>query len=117
MENNTKTLETLFEKATVYVKTSIELYQLEAVYNSANIISSLLVRTVLAIVFVLFSLFLNIGIALLLGDWLGKLYYGFFAMSLIYVIFAVLFVLFQNQLIKNPICNFIIRKMVKNNEN
>ena len=117
MENGTKTLETLFEKTTAYVKTSFELYKLEVVYSLASIISSIAVRLIVFSVVVLFSLFLNIGMALLLGEWLGKLYYGFFAVSLIYIILMVLFLVFQEQLIKNPICSFIIRKMIKKDEN
>ncbi|WP_310556960.1 hypothetical protein [Flavobacterium sp.] len=117
MKNSTTVLETLFEKTTVYVKTSIELYKLEAVSCLANIISSIAVRLIVFFVFVLFSFFLNIGMALFLGEWLGKVYYGFFAMALIYIFLAILFLLFQNQLIKNPICNFIIRKTTENNEN
>jgi hypothetical protein len=117
MENGTTTLETLFEKSANYVKTSFELYKLEAVYKSANIVSSIAVRLIVFWVVVLFSLFLNIGMTLLLGEWFGKLYYGFFAMAFIYIILAGLFLLFQDQLIKNPICNFIIRKMIKKDEN
>ncbi len=117
MENCTTPLEKLFEKTAVYAKTSFELYKLEAVHKAANIVSSIAVRFILFFFVVLFSLFLNIGMALLLGEWLGKFYYGFFAMAFIYIILAVLFLLFQNQLIKNPICNSIIRKTIKNNEN
>jgi hypothetical protein len=117
MENGTTALETLFEKTLAYAKTSFELYKLEAVYKSVNIISSVTVGLIVFFVVVLFSLFLNIGMALLLGEWLGKFYYGFFAMAFIYMILAILFLLFQDQLIKNPICNFIIRKMIKKDEN
>jgi hypothetical protein len=117
MENSTTTLETLFEKTVVYAKTSFELYKLEAIYNAANLLSSMAVRLIVFLVVVLFSLFLNIGMALLLGEWLGKFYYGFFAMAFIYIILTGLFILLQDQLIKNPICNFIIRKMIKKDEN
>jgi hypothetical protein len=117
MENGTTALETLFEKTVVYAKTSLELYKLEVVHKASNIISSVTVGLIVFFVVVLFSLFLNIGMALLLGEWLGKFYYGFFAMAFIYIILAILFLLFQNRLIKNPICNFIIRKMIKKDEN
>jgi hypothetical protein len=116
MENSTSTLETLFQKTVVYVKTSMELYKLEAVSKSANIISSMVVRLIVFLVGVLFFLFLNLGIALLLGEWLGKLYYGFFTMSLFYSILIGLFLLFKNQLVKNPITNFIARKIIKKDE-
>ena len=116
MENCMTTLEKLFEKTEIYVKTSIELYKLEAVYKSANIISSITVKLIMAIVFVLFFLFLNIGMALLIGKYFGEWHYGFFAMALFYMLIAGIILLFQNELIKNPTCNFIIRKTIKKDE-
>ncbi len=93
----------------------MELCKYNAVYKSANILSSLALRLILAVIFVLFSLFLNIALALLIGEYLEKFYYGFFIMAGFYVIVAVLFVIFQEELIKNPVCNFIIRKTLKQN--
>jgi len=67
--------------------------------------------------FVLFSLFLNIGIAILIGEYLGKLYFGFFIMAGFYLAVGFLFIVFQQEWIKNPVSNFMIRKILNNNKN
>ncbi len=117
MENSATAFQTLFEKVTVYVQTSLELYKLEAISIASNMISSIATRVVLVIVVLLFSFFLNIGIALLLGKWLGEFYLGFFAMACFYLLLTILFLVFQEQLLKNPISSFIIQKMIKKDEN
>lgn len=80
-------------------------------------ISSIAVRILLLSFFMLFSLFLNIGIALMIGKYLGQFYYGFFIMSGFYVLVGFIFYLYQQSLIKNPVCNFIIKKILNNNSN
>ena len=117
MENCTESIEKLVSKAKIYGKTSIELCTYNTIYKSANILSSLAVRFVLITVFLLFSLFLNIGIALFLGEYFGAFYYGFFIIAGFYVVMAILFLIFQDELIKKPVCNFIIRKTLNKNGN
>jgi hypothetical protein len=112
MENCSESIEKLISKAEVYSKTTFEICKYNTIYRSADILSSMAVRIVLMGVFVLFSLFLNIGIALMLGEYLGQFYYGFFVMAVFYILVGFVFILFQQELIKNPVCNFIIRKIL-----
>jgi hypothetical protein len=101
----------------VCVQTTFEICKYNTIYRSADLFSSIAVRLVLLGVFVLFSLFLNIGIALLIGEYLGQFYYGFFIMAVFYLIVGFIFILFQQVLIKNPVCNFMIKKILnKNND-
>ena len=116
MEANTTFIETLFEKIVTYIKTSLELLKLEIIYKSVNIISSIAIRLIVIFFITLFLFFLSIGMAFFLGEWLGKIYYGFFAMAFVYIILTILFLVFQKQLIKNPICNFLIRKTISKDE-
>lgn len=113
MESYTTSIEKLISKVEDYSKVSIELCKYNAIYKSANIISSIVLRVILVIAFVLFSIFLNIGVAIFIGDYLGKFYYGFFIVAGFYMVIAILFILFQDKWIKNPVCNFIIRKTLK----
>jgi hypothetical protein len=81
MENCSQSIEKLISKAEIYSKTTFEICKYNTVYKSADLFSSMVVRMVLLSVFVLFSLFLNIGIALLIGEYFGELYFGFFIMA------------------------------------
>jgi hypothetical protein len=112
MENCSQSIEKLISKVETYSKTTFEICKYNTIYRSADLFSSIAVRLVLLGVFVLFSLFLNIGIALLIGEYLGQFYYGFFIMAVFYLIVGFIFILFQQELIKNPVCNFIIKKIL-----
>jgi succinate dehydrogenase hydrophobic anchor subunit len=102
-------------KAEIYSKTSLEICKYNTIYRSADLFSSIAVKIFLLSIFVLFSLFLNIGLALLIGEYLGQSYYGFFIMAGFYVLLGFIFILFQQELIKNPVCNFIIKKILNKN--
>ncbi len=111
MEHNTTTIEKLIEKAEIYSKTTLELYKYEAVYKSADIFSNLAVKLSITLVVVIFLLFVNIGLALFLGNYLGEVYYGFIAVGLAYLFIAITLFIFKEEWIKNPVSNFIISKM------
>jgi len=113
MENNPNSIGILLEKAELYGRTSIELFKNEAILKSAEVFSSLAAKLAVITLFLLFSLFLNIGLALWIGDYLESTYYGFFVVAIIYLFFAILFYVFRNNLIKNPVCNYIIVKLQK----
>ena len=76
MENNASTIEMLFERAEDYTRTTVELAKLNAVDKTADVMSSLLSRLTVSIVFVLFAFLANIGLSLWIGELLGKVYYG-----------------------------------------
>jgi hypothetical protein len=115
MENCSESMEKLISEAKIYSKTTFEICKYNTIYRLADIFSSIAVRIVLMCVFILFSLFLNIGIALVIGDYLGQNYYGFFIMAGFYIIVGFVFILFQQELIKTPVCNFIIGKILNRN--
>lgn len=113
MENNTSTIETLFEKAEDYTRTTAELMKLKAVDKTADVVSSMLSRAAVSIVFVMFAFLANIGLSLWIGELLGKTYYGFFIVSSIYLLISILLYIFRDPVIKMPVSNFIIVRMLK----
>lgn len=108
MENQASLIGTLFEKAEHYAETSAELYKLKAIYKSADVISTLIARFVVIVFITLFFLTLNIGIALWIGETLGKSYYGFFIVAGFYVLVGILLYVFRNTWIKQPFRDSII---------
>lgn len=104
--------ETLLERAEDYTKTSIELIKLKAVDKISDGASSAASKVAAMFFFVFFFLMLSVGIALLLGDLLGKAWYGFMAVAGLYgILFAVLFFIKQNWL-KKMVGNSIIKSML-----
>lgn len=115
MENNATTIEMLFEKAENYTKTTVELARLNVVDKTADVVSSLISRIAVSIVFAMFAFLVNIGLSLWIGELVGKIYYGFFIVSSFYLLIAIILYIFKNEWIKMPISNFMIVKMLKKN--
>jgi len=110
MENSITAIENLIEKAGSYYKITLELYKYEAVYKLADIFSDLAVKLILTIVVVLFLLFIEIGLALFLGEHFGKVYYGFIVVGIANLCIGLLLFALKDKWIKTPISNAIIRK-------
>lgn len=112
MENSVSNLEMLLDKAKEYSITSLEIYKLEAVEKSADIVSSVSIRLILILLIALFSLFINIGISFWIGKLLGATYLGFICVSSFYLMAAIIVYLFRDQLVKHPVHNYVIKKLV-----
>jgi hypothetical protein len=113
MEENKKLLESLTERATDYGKTSFELVKLRAVDKSSEVVSSVIPHTIVIILFSSFMLFLNLGIALWLGEILERTFYGFFIVAGFYVVTGLCIHLFLHKPIKRVIRNYVIKQLLK----
>lgn len=113
MEDQATLIKTLFEKAEHYTKTSVELYKLKAIDKSADVFSALIARLSVLLFITLFFLILNIGVALWLGELLGKTFYGFFIVSGFYALCGIVLYLFRNRWVANPLRNSIITQALK----
>lgn len=78
MDNKTSTIEMFFGRAEDYTRTTVELAKLNAVDTTADVLSSLLSRLAVSIVFVMFIFLINIGLSLWMGELLDSTYYVFF---------------------------------------
>lgn len=108
METATRSIESLVERVEQYGKSSIELYRLKAINTSADVISTLAAKLAVITFFTLFFLILNVGLALWIGDLLGKSYYGFFIIAAFYAFVGVVLYAFRDKWIKVPVKNSII---------
>ena len=112
MEKEPNILGSLFEKATDYVETNVELLKLKAVDKSSDVISSVISAIVMLMIGSLFIILLNIGIALWIGDLLGKAFYGFLIVAGFYLIIALIFHFSRHKLVKKPLADLIIKKLL-----
>ncbi len=113
MTDNATPIATLLERAENYSNTSFELFKLNAIDKSADVVSSLVLRLAVVMAVALSVLIINIGIALWVGQLLGNAYFGFFAIGGFYAIIAMLLHLFGQQWIKIPVSNSFIIKMLQ----
>jgi lipoprotein signal peptidase len=113
MEKPSILIEELFEKVESYSKTTYELSKLQALETTTIVVSSLVSRLSVITIFFLFTLVLNTGIALLLGELLGKFYYGFFIVAAFYLLAGIVLYFFLHQWIKKPVSDLIITQALK----
>lgn len=113
MEENIKIVESLLEKTTEFIKVSIELAKLKALAKTADIVSTIIPHAIVVILVAAFTLFINLGIALWLGDILGSSFYGFFVVAGFYGITSAIVHLFFHKKIKKNIANTIVKQLTK----
>lgn len=113
MTDNAKPLETLFERAEDYSKTTLKLLKLNAIDKSADVVSSLVSRLAVIMTIVLSVIIINIGLSLWIGKLLGETYYGFIVIGAFYALVALLLHLFRHEWLKYPVSNSIIKQLMK----
>lgn len=106
-------IQSLLDRAKDYADTRIELMKLKAIDKSADVVSSAASGLVTAVVFIFFFITLNLGLGFLLGELLGKVYYGFFVLAAIYFITGLLFKAYGKKWIKDPVSDKLIKKLFK----
>jgi hypothetical protein len=112
MDEREGLIESLIEKGEQYGKTTLELIKLKTLDKSADVASDIVSWLIVVIFASLFFLILNVGIALWIGDLLGKSYYGFFVIAGFYAVLALVFTVFRKQMIKKPVNNSIITQVL-----
>lgn len=110
MQDQALLIENLFGKTTQYAKSSSDLLKLKMIAQSANVVSTLTARLTIIVIFTLCFLIVNIGLALWIGELLGKSFYGFFAVAGFYLLPGLLLLKYSNRWIKKPFQNFIIHQ-------
>jgi hypothetical protein len=113
MDSIIKLFEDLFEKAKDYGSASIELFKLKLIEKTTSIVAVLITILIVFFCFMMFIIPLNVGIALLLGDILGKLWYGFLIVSGFYLLVIIIVLLFFRNSLKRYISTLIIKMIFK----
>ena len=113
METPKNLIELLYEKIEEYGITNYELTKLKLLKTAALVLPSLLSRLIVVFVLSTFILILSIGIALYLGELLGKLYYGFFIIAVFYLVVGIVLHFYLHKWIKKPVADLIIKQVLK----
>lgn len=113
MDNIATNVEQLYQKAKEYTETSIELFRLNAIDKTADVVSSLFARLALIMVVAMFTLFINIALSLYIGKLLGEMYLGFLIVSGFYLVLSIVIFYYSEKLIKIPLTNLVIAKLLK----
>jgi len=113
MDDIVNLIKSLLESATEYGKVSFELLKLKIIDKVTDIVSSVIPLSVVIVLVAAFLLFVNLGLALWLGEILGKIYYGFFVLAVFYFLLAVIIHFFLNKWIKRVVGDYFIKRVLK----
>jgi uncharacterized membrane protein len=113
MDKQPHVVESLIGNSTEYVETRLNLFKLKLVDKTSDIASSVVSILPLLLIFVLVFILLNIGLALLIGDLVGRASWGFLILTAVYLIAGFVLYKSRDKLIKVPFANLLIRKFLK----
>jgi hypothetical protein len=103
----------LWIKVQHYIYTCFELYKLKSVEKISSLLSSFASIVILFFIAVNSILFVSIAFALWLGELYGKFYFGFLIVSCIHFLVFIIGYFNRRKLIKNPLRNRIIKKLLE----
>ena len=112
MEDKSK-IEHIYERVEQYVLTTVELYKLKALQKLAETATSIVTSLMMLIFGLLFLLFVSIGLAVYLGEVLGKMHFGFMIVAGIYLVFAIIIYSLRAKVLKDKVSTYIVRKIFK----
>jgi len=97
------------DDAKKYLNSSVEYYKLDSFKKMMDGAVSLVNLMVSGSIFLIFILFISVGVAIVIGESLGSLSYGYFIVAGIYLVIYVLYKLFG----KPFITEIVLRKYSK----
>ena len=113
MEDQRHDIDTLLSDAGDYLETRTNLWKLKAIESlsdvSGELVAGLGMIAIVSFVIMLFS----VSFALLIGDMLGKSFYGFFIIGGAWFIFGLICFIRRDRWLKDPFSNMLIRKILK----
>jgi hypothetical protein len=112
MESNPTNVEELFQKVKDYADVRIDLFKLKTINKVSGSVSSFLTTIVITVIFCIVFLCITIGLALWIGDCIGKAYYGFFIVGGAYLIIGLVLYSLRGKLIKSYISQKLIKGLI-----
>ena len=113
METISQEAETILTDAAEYVETKTKLWKLKMVEKIAETYGVIVSKLIFFYVMAVFVLLLSVGLALWLGELLGKNYYGFFIMGGVFLIAGLILSGVSKGAIEIPSSNSLVKHLLK----
>jgi len=113
METPASVMEETIKRFEAYSTTTVELTKLKAIDATTTVVTSVVSKATVVLMFSMFAFVLNIGIALWVGELLGKSYYGFFVVAGFYLIAGIIFNFFLPKWVGKPLSDLIITQALQ----
>ena len=112
METKPTNVEDLFQKIKDYADVRMNLFKLKSINKVSGFMSVFATLFILVILFTTILVCVTVGLAILLGEWMGKLYLGFFVMGGVYLIIGLILYLMRDKLIKTKVSDQLIKQLI-----
>lgn len=96
-----------------YINTKVEYAQLRVLKKSTKLVSHVLKIVLTSIIFIFFLIFASIGAAILIGNELDNMAYGFFIVAGFYLLLAIFFMIFGRVLFRKQILKSFSFRIIK----
>ena len=106
-------IETIVSKTGDLVETKAELWKLKTVGKVSETFSSIISIIAIVLLASVALIIISFGAAFWIGEELGKVYYGFLIVGAFYALVGLCVFLMRKSLIKEPMSNLIIDKIIK----
>ena len=116
MEKIVTGIERLAESAREYADAKIEYTKLAVAEKTALVAANTIAGFIVIMVLGLFATFLAIGIALLIGEWIGHMWAGFLIVAGICLLKAVIIWTARKRIIQLPVMNALIKQLFADEE-
>lgn len=113
MQEEPTDIDILLSDAGDFIETKAMLWKLKTIESLADVSGELVSGLAMIAIASLVVLFVSIGVALLVGDWLGKACWGFFIVGGFYLLVALIMLAMRQRLLKESFSNLLIRKILK----
>ncbi len=112
MQSTIEYIEDIISKTGDILETKGELLKLKTAGRISETVSSLISIFVIAAITIIAIIILSIGISFGIGLALNSIPAGFFIIGGVYIVAALVVYYFRKKIIKTPICNLLINKMM-----
>lgn len=108
--------EDLFGHIKEYVNNRIDSAKLDIADKTSRISANAIAVLIIVLLSLFFILFASIALAQVIGEWIGKSYWGFLIVAGIYLLLAFIIRIGKNKLLRLPIMNAILRQLFNDND-
>lgn len=116
MENTFTRVEELIGSVKEYVNTRIEAAKLNVASRVSRLLANAAARLMAAVMIFFFLLFAGIGLSILLGMWIGKIWAGFLVVAVLYLLLGWIAWVARQKLIRLPVMNAILQQFSASHE-
>lgn len=106
-------MEELANQTKEYINLRVDMLKLKTAEKSSGIIAAFIAITVVAMIFLVFLLFISIALAYQLSAWLNWLPGGFLIVGGIYLVAGIIIWVGREKLIRMPVMNQILAQLFK----